>query len=508
MAIEEMVLLNMTFDRQDLNDVLINLESSKCFYPEDVSKINHGEDMNHVEYHDCYDKLLERIQHIAYDMNLHFDMILGYKRVLNFQKESQYLDQLENEIQKIKDVKNQLGMDKEENEKTLTMLEHMNLSEIDLDQLKACHYIQVKFGRLSKSHLSRLKYYEDKPFIFNNLGEDKHYVWCCYLVTNDYQLEIDNSFQALGFEEIKIPSFVHGTMEDAKKELKEEIHAMDEYILRMDQKMTVLREKHRIDLSQLFETVCFLKKIEELKTFVVDYQSQYAIYGFIPRRAISQFQEKFLDISSIKYQELPVDAFKQQDVIAPIVVHNLKIVEPFERMSHIQSSDDLDTTIAFAILYYVVFIFFLGDLGVGALITLLGLLMRKKKVSHLFISLGIATILGGLIYGTLFYGIHLYPAIVFPLSTIYKIVDGLLILFAGTMTIRTFQKMFKHSSLLEKMLSTKGMCGLIVLYTVLIYIYTVYELHMDISIKPFAIVIIACLALILIKSLIIKKSIE
>ena len=55
-------------------------------------------------------------------------------------------------------------------------------------------------------------------------------------------MEVDNIFQALGFEEIKIPSFVHGKLEDAKKELKDEIDAMQEYILRMDQKMTILRE--------------------------------------------------------------------------------------------------------------------------------------------------------------------------------------------------------------------------------------------------------------------------
>lgn len=509
MAIEEMVLLNMTFDRQNLNEVLMSLDGSKYFYPEVASKIvHHVKDVHIVEYNECYEKMLERIQQIADDMDLSFDVSLGHDKVLNIQRKFQYLDQLQNDIQKIKDVKNQLLIEKEENEKTLMMLEHMNLSEIDIDQLKECQYVQARFGRFLKSHLSRLKYYEDKPFIFNKLGEDKQYVWCCYIVTNYYQLEVDNSFQALGFEEIKIPSFVHGTMEDAKKELKEEIHAMDEYILRMDQKMTVLREKHKIDLSKLFETVCFLKKIEGFKTFVVDYQSKYAIYGFIPRRAISQFQERFLKIPHIEYQELPPDVLDQQKVIAPTVVHNAKIVEPFEMISRIQQTDHMDTTMAFAILYYVVFIFFLGDLGVGALIALLGLLMRKKKVSHLLISLGIATILGGLLYGTMFYSIHLYPTIVFPLSTIYKVVDGLLILLAGTFTIRTFQQMSKHQSLLEKMLSAKGICGLVILYTLLIYLLAVYEIHMDISIKPFAIVIIACLALILMKSLIIKKSTE
>ena len=39
MAIEEMVLLNMTFDRQDLDQVLFKLKDSKYFYPQSASKI-------------------------------------------------------------------------------------------------------------------------------------------------------------------------------------------------------------------------------------------------------------------------------------------------------------------------------------------------------------------------------------------------------------------------------------------------------------------------------------
>ena len=65
-------------------------------------------------------------------------------------------------------------------------------------------------------------------------------------MTHNLKLEVDNIFQALEFEEIKIPSFVHGTLDGAKKELQEETNAMQEFIfLRINQTMTILKKHIR-----------------------------------------------------------------------------------------------------------------------------------------------------------------------------------------------------------------------------------------------------------------------
>ena len=432
---------------------------------------------------------------------------LAPDKTLNFDKTNQYLSELEAEIKKIKDVQDQLITEKDENEKTLEILKRMTLSEVNLDHLLDCQYVKVRFGRFHRQHLDKIKYYEGRPFIFNKLGEDRQYVYCCYIVTNNLLLEVDNIFKALGFEEIIIPSFVHGKVDDAKKELEEEVHAMEEYILRMDQKMTILRETHKVDLLKLYSTGLFLQRIESFKTFVVDFQSKCAIYGFIPKRMIGEFKDMLKHVHGMEYQELPADILDHQEIIAPTVVHNSKIVRPFEILSKVKQTDIIDTTIAVAALYYIIFIIFLGDLGVGAVLALLGLLMRKKKMGSLLLSLGVATLLGGLIYGDVFYTINLYPAIALPLSTVYKLVDGILLLIVGTYTIGAFKKMYLENSTMEKVLSMKGICGLIIVYAILVYFGCVYEAHINLPIMPFAIVIVACLVFVLAKSILKKKAV-
>lgn len=507
MAIEEMVLLNMTFDRQDLDQVLFKLKDSKYFYPQSASKIvNNVKGVHALQEDNVYTKMLDRLIQIASDIKLDLNRDLSPDYSLNYDKNDAYLKEMEEEIKKIKDVQDQLIQEKEENEKTLEMLNRLTLSEVNLDQLAESQYMKARFGRFKRQNLDKIKYYEGRPFIFNKLGEDHNYVWCCYIVTNNLLLEVDNIFQALGFEEIEIPSVVHGKLDDAKKELDDEIRAMQEYILRMDQKMTILRETNKVDLLKLYSTASFLQRIEAYKVFVVDYQSKCAIYGFLPTRIVDEFKARFSSISSMEYQQLPADILDHQQVVAPTVVHNAKIVKPFEAVSKVKQADVIDTTIAFAFLYYAVFGIFLGDLGVGAVLALLGLLMRKKKMGPLFLSLGIATLLGGLIYGDVFYTISLYPAIALPLSTIYKIIDGLVLLIAGTYTINAFKKMYLQNSTVERVLSMKGICGLIVVYAVLVYLGCAFEAHMNLPIMPFAIVIVACLVLIFVKSIMKKRS--
>lgn len=504
MAIEEMVLLNMTFDRNDLDQVLFKLKDTKYFYPQSASKIvNNVKGVHAFQEDNAYTQLVDRLIQIASDLKLDLNKDLAYDYSLNHQKTAAYLNGLEDEIKKIKDVQDQLIEEKNENEMTLEILNRLSLSEVDLDQLLGSQYMKARFGRFKRQNLDKIKYYEGRPFIFNKLGEDRQYVWCCYIVTNNLLLEVDNIFKALGFEEVEIPYFVHGKLDDAKKELENEVHAMEEYILRMEQKMTILRESHKVDLLKLYSTASFLQRIEAYKVFIVDYQSKCAVYGFIPKRCVDEFKEGFSKIDSADYQVLPADILDHQEVLAPTVVHNAKIVKPFEVISKVKQSDIVDTTIAFAILYYAVFIIFLGDLGLGAVLCVLGLIMRKKKLGSLFISLGVAAILGGLIYGDVFYTISLYPAIALPLTTVFKIIDGIVLLIVGTITINTFKE---RCSTVDRVLSMKGICGLLIIYTLIVYFGGVLEAHVNLPIMPFAIVIVACLVLVITKSILKRKT--
>ena len=507
MAIEEMVLLNMTFDRKDLDKVIYKSKDFKDFFPQPASKIIHNvKDVHVIDDGHVYTKLLDDLIQVAADLKLDLKSELNSNCSLDQKKTSFYLHQLSSEIDKIKSVQNELYQEKKENEMTLEFLNHLNLSNVNFDSILDCHYLKIRFGRLRKEDFEHVVYYDGKPFIFNKLGEDDHYIWCCYIVNHNIQLKVDNIFKAVGFEEIVLPPFVHGRIDEAKEELQSEIQAMHEYILRVEQELSLLRETHKIDLLLLYSNLSFLKSIEEYKTYVVDFKNKCAIYGFIPKRLVQDFEDNLKDISSVIYQELPADVLEQQDIVAPTLVHNVKWISPFEMISKVNIADVVDTTIAFAMLYFAVFAFFFGDLGVGFVLSLLGLFMRKKDIGQLLFLLGVVTLLGGIVYGQAFYTITLYPALVTPLSPVFKLVDGAVLLCVGGYTINVLKKIYVENSNIERYLSMKGLCGLIIVYALLIYLGCVVEAHMNMSMMPFAIVIVACLVLILAKSMIKKRT--
>ena len=148
MAIEEMVLLNMTFDRHELDEVLFKLKGSQYFYPQSASKIvNNVKGVHALQEDNVYTQLLDRLIQIASDIKLDLNRDLAPGHTLDYQVKSDYLTSLEEEIKKIKDVQDQLIQEKDENKKTLEMLNRLSLSEVNLDQLLECQYVQARFGR-------------------------------------------------------------------------------------------------------------------------------------------------------------------------------------------------------------------------------------------------------------------------------------------------------------------------------------------------------------------------
>ena len=133
MAIEEMILLNMTFDRTELDQVLFTLKDSKYFYPQPASKIvNNVKGVHALAEDNAYTKLLDRLIQVASDMKLDLSNDLAYDRTLQFDRTNAYLSDLEAEIKKIKDVQDQLIEEKDENEKTLEILKRLTLSNVNL----------------------------------------------------------------------------------------------------------------------------------------------------------------------------------------------------------------------------------------------------------------------------------------------------------------------------------------------------------------------------------------
>ncbi len=506
MAIEQMLLLNMTFHKDELDKVLCLLNETHDYDLQPSNKIvRKVKDVKELEINSCYEYLLNRLDELSVTLNLSLDDVLVHDDFIDMNKTEEFIENQIRQVNKIKKVEEELIQEKNENQMALEMLKCLSSSQIDLDRLLNCHYITARFGCINKKHITGLKYYEGKPFIFKELGKDKNYVWCLYIATNNVILEIDNIFKSLAFKEIIIPDFVHGTIEEARMELSNQTKAMDEYILRMEQKISVLKESIKIDLLKIYANLKYFQKIDLYKKNVVDYKSKYAVYGFVSKRLLRCIKEKYKHIKDIEFLELPKDVLVDQGVIAPCQVHNPWWSKPFEIISQVKQDDEIDMTNMIAIIFYVICALFIGDIGIGIIALIIGLLMKKSKQGKLLIAVSVAIMAGGLLYGSLFYRNFLYHTILDVVPVLYRVINGIVFLCTGMFSVASVKGMKNEKSLMTRLFSLKGLCGNIAIYTLLIYLIGSLEIHLYISFIPVFIVLMSCIVLIILRTILYKE---
>lgn len=507
MAIEEMELLNITFAKKDLKAVLCQLKRTKDFYPQPASKIvNNVKGVFTLTPDEEYKKMLESLTSMAEVMHLDLKKDVEPNETLDLDKTKATMTSLEEDVKKITDIKDQLVLERDENKAAYELLNGLSATNIDLDELKECQYITARIGRIKRRNQDKLDYYHGQPFIYLKLGEDAKHIYCVYVTTNAAILQIDNIFQSMGFEEVEVPDFVHGTIEKAKSELQEEITAMDQYIEKMDDKLKALKDLHKEEMRHLYADLNLACKIEEFKVFIVDYQSKYAIYGFVPQRECKEIEKSFESFHP-EYQELPAHIFDDQNIIAPTVTHNYFWAKPFELISKVKQSDHVDTTLPTAMLYILVFALLLGDLGAGAILVVLGALMHKKPMGKLLAILGCATLVGGFLYGDVFYTTSIYTTLIPQGNVMHRFINAVLLLIVGGFSISTVKSIYNEKSMINKVLSIKGVVGIVMVFAIAAYVAISVDTRIQVSYLPLILVLVVCVILIFVKKAVHKKNV-
>ncbi|WP_041138965.1 V-type ATP synthase subunit I [Beduini massiliensis] len=413
MAIEKMNLLNVTFPHEKTFDMLVKIKNMTAFHPQKATSLI--KDVKHVEVmpkDDSYDKILTRVNELSVRLGLELEKLSYHNERINVEKENQYLDDIEAALSKIEKVKKELEAEKDENDATQVILENIEGHELNLDHLFNSHYLKVRVGRIPTRDVAKLEYYDGYPFILRVYKETSQYTWCAYIAVNKDVLEIDNIFSSIGFERIRVPAFVHGTAKEALEEVKQESKAMDGYIAKMDQRISVLKEQHRLQLNELYTKAICLQDLYSIHECIIDYSNSAAVIGFVETDKLDSIRNEFEQIDGVQALTLPSNIYQSQKVYPPIIRKNNKIIKPFEKLAKVKQYEDVDSAPFIALLWMLSFGICLGDIALGAVLSVAGFLFAKKSDTWKIINrIGISTLIFGLLYGSAAYS-NVYPAII------------------------------------------------------------------------------------------------
>ena len=429
MAIIKTHFFNISFEHKDLMKMLIKMtEYQDEMFPQDSKKIaNNVKGVSVMDEANPYNEPLDNIYHILNRLNLESNVQDSEFKEINLYNVNKLIDEINDEVDNIVNIKEGIVKEKEENDEAVILLRNLEESKISVDDVKNTKYITCRFGKIPVNEFTKIQYYRDYEFIFKELNRSKQYVWIVYAGLTNSISQIDNAFSSMSFEQITLPDFAHGKIHEAINELTEESIAMEKYINKMDSKLEGVKNKYQEKLLDTFTSLYNLKKLYDHCRYVVDFSQKASIYTF-SSYDLKEIETIFKDIDSVKVMELPVNIYENRNITAPILVKNNSFFKPFENILSVALGDTFDPTIFVAVITMVIGAICVGDIGVGALLIVLGFLFTIKKTNNfggMLKRIGAAILIGGLFYGTVFYQIELYqPLFNLPLHVIHTFLFG------------------------------------------------------------------------------------
>lgn len=416
-------LYNIVFSRDDYMEVLMKLENHQdSIYPVKAKKvISNLDHATSMEDRNPYNEVLDELYNVM-DV-LHIERVDRpvQSAFLNVREILDYISEIHQKLDDINEIKRGIKKDYYENQEAIELISCLHRDRISIDDIHELKYVALRFGKLPLSQIEKIKYFDSYPFVYQELSHTDQFAWIVYGGVEHSIGEIDNIFSSMNFEEVKLPKFAHGKMEEAVAELKAENKTMEAYLQELNQRIEKVKEENEEQLLGDFWKTYRLKELYKKGKYVVDLKTKAAVYAF------SSFNknelEAIVNVPGITIHELPIDTYQDQGVEGPVYVENNAFLQPFECLFTFKPGEKFDPTVIAGVVMMLSALVLLGDLGVGVLAILLSFII-KGNISKLLQRVGAAVTIGGLLSGTVFYSMSLYDSI-FVVGTNYAMQIGL-----------------------------------------------------------------------------------
>ena len=407
MAIAKMRLINISGDAEKLDDTLTKFIDFPGFHAIEASQFVdrvHGLALQEVDspcrmLQEELDQIEEKYQLDLPNMKVRVlvntvDEIKDYIHTIRQELDSEF-EMIKNLEAKIKAY-----------EEALTQVNNIEALDVSLDDIFSTKYIAVRFGKLPLDSLERLKFYKNKPFVIRTFSHDTQNYWCMYMAAEEFKSEIDNIFSSLFFQRIRIPDFVHGIPEEAKKQITEQLKTLKEEVKGHQDHIRAQVKSCESRLVGIRAEMNFICQIYNARKYVVGVGSRFSITGFVEAKRVEELKHYYADVESLEIDVRPANSDRR--ITPPTKLVNSWFARPFQmfvEMYGIPSHRDIDPTLFVAITYTLLFGIMFGDLGQGLVMALLGLVLSKwKKMNFgaILFRLGLSSSLFGLLYGSFF----------------------------------------------------------------------------------------------------------
>ena len=407
---------------------------------------------------------------------------------MDIKKAAVLVEQLAQEIKKQKQAIDKLDKKIEIAENKLTQIEQFVGLEYDVSSILHFNFIKYRFGRFTKDYYTKFMEYihDDIDSIFCTSREVGDYVWGVYFVPVTLSDRIDSIYSSMHFERFFLSDDYEGTPQAASDSLKDDIEKFTLARNRIKRYISDVLEKNKADFIKAYSTLKrYIENFDIRKMAALTKHDSknphvlfYILCGWMSAKnadSLRSLIEKDKDTFCF-VEEKHSNLFS----IAPTKLNNFVLFKPFElfiEMYGLPSHNEIDPTPIVSVFYAFLFGFMFGDLGQGAVLCILGLIISKWKKSRLasIVSVcGISSMIFGCLFGSLFGFEDVIPALwlrpgeamsdiplVGSLNTVFIVAIGIgcaVILFSMVLNIINRVKSNEYG---EALFDTNGVAGIV-----------------------------------------------
>ena len=317
-----------------------------------------------------------------------------------------YVRRIATSLGDLQKERTQAQQDVEQYTREIEQVSHFVGMDLNLDEIRECKFIKVRFGSLPKEGYEKLQAYKQNPYVifFPCTNDNLHY-WGVYFAPIDVVSEVDRIFSSLYFERTRFME-LKGTPESSAEALRSLRDKEIEHIQRVDQKIDALWAQEEEECQKVFS---FLKEKSVyfgIRRYAARYNDNFILTGWVPADREEEFRQALDGLKSIEYNF--ENAEEELSHSPPVALKNKKLFKPFEffvDMYGLPAYDEVDPTPFVAITYVLLFGIMFGDLGQGLCVSIVGWLMwkwKKMKLGKALIPCGISSAIFGTLFGSVF----------------------------------------------------------------------------------------------------------
>lgn len=403
-----MSLVNIVGNIEDLDKTLIHCLQSGDFHPELAIHSADSSSSGFVVLHDNnpYTGTLNRITKLCDDLKINFQSTDFSVDELNIEDSNSLISKIENEFLQTTKKIQLLEKNIDHHEQAIIQLNHLAGLNTNFDDIFACKYVKVRFGKLPIDSFEKINYYDNKTFFFFPFDKDTKYYWGVYFAPITKIAVIDDIFKSLYFERMRVPDYAHGTPEVAKNNINAILNYDKEELKKAIESLDKLKKDNEDSILKTFCMLKFADKTFSLRKYVATVNNRFYVQGFIPKNKTEFFKQRFETLTDVSCVFKPYDADPYLN--PPVKLKNNRFSAPFEtfvKMYSLPSYKDIDPTNLVAITYTLLFGIMFGDLGQGLVLALGGFLLFKLKkmdFGRILVRIGLSSAFFGLVYGSVF----------------------------------------------------------------------------------------------------------